>query len=285
MNTPAKTGLPGFVKPANYREFVSFSIEVFDALCNVGWVRLSCVGAALHSNSRVVIESFPLSAWRSLGIAPLPSKPKTKSTELETRLLALGGILPLHLSGTPTHDQLQAVVAGLAGLAVERNAWKACAAAGLPPFAYDGCWREGFILNATRGIRQGLSNIAMEPTVLAQPAIALHNANAALTAATLAADPDARKDVRPRANVEHSKLLVLRHAKRFEAQIRGQLARQRRGDGTTGEAPDDREEAAFNRVWRARRLTRARIGERRGDHGLDTRTTFNSHRFLPVRSR
>ena len=164
LNTPAKTGLPGSVKPANYREFVSFSIQVFDTLCNLGWVRLSCVGAALHPKSRVVIESFPLSAWRSLRIAPLPAKRKTKSKELEARLEALGGILPLHLSGTPTHDQLQAVVAGLAGLAVEKNIWNACVAAGVPPFADEGCWREGFILNATSGIRDALSIIALEPS-------------------------------------------------------------------------------------------------------------------------
>ena len=164
LNTPAKTGLPGSVKPANYREFVSFSIEVFDALCELSWLRLSSVGAALHANRRVVIESFPLSAWRSLRITPLPAKRKTKSTDLEARLQALGGILPLHLSSTPTHDQLQAVVAGLAGLAVEKNNWNACVAAGVPPFADDGCWREGFILNATRGIRGVLSNTALEPS-------------------------------------------------------------------------------------------------------------------------
>jgi hypothetical protein len=106
LNTPAKTGLPGSVKPASYREFVSFSIEVFDVLCSIGWVRLSHVGAALHANSRVVIESFPLSAWRSIGVAQLPSKQKTKSTDLETRLQALCAVLPFYLSGTPTHDQL-----------------------------------------------------------------------------------------------------------------------------------------------------------------------------------
>lgn len=158
LNTLAKTGLPGFVKPANYLKFVAFSVEVFDALCSGGWTRLTHVGVAQQPNSRVAIESFPLSAWHSLGIAPLPPKQKTKSTDFEPRLLALGGILPLHLSGRPTHDQLQAVVGGLAGLAVERNAWTACAVAGLPPFACDGHWREGFIANATPRIREVLTN-------------------------------------------------------------------------------------------------------------------------------
>jgi hypothetical protein len=38
---------------------------------------------------------------------------------------------------------LQSVVAGLAALALEMNAWNACAVAGLPPFACDGYWRAG----------------------------------------------------------------------------------------------------------------------------------------------
>jgi hypothetical protein len=165
LNTPAKTGLPGFVKPANYRKFVAFSVEMFDALCSVGWTRLTHVGAALQPNSRVAIESFPLSAWHSLGIAPLPSKQKTRSSDFEPRLLALEGLLPLHLSGRPTHDQLQAVVSGLAGLAVERNAWTACAVAGLPPFVCDGYWREGFIVNATHSIADVLSRPRSGATV------------------------------------------------------------------------------------------------------------------------
>jgi hypothetical protein len=159
LNTPAKTGLPGSVKPVSYKKFVAFSIEVFDALCRTGWTRLSRVGMALSSTNRVVIESFPTAAWHSLGIAPLPSKQKTKATDFEPRLLALEGILPLQLSGRPTHDQLQAIVAGLAGLAVEMNAWNACTVAGLSPFACDGCWREGFIVNPAREIFRALSTL------------------------------------------------------------------------------------------------------------------------------
>jgi hypothetical protein len=156
LNTPAKTGLPGSVKPANYLGFVLFSVEVFNELCKLGWTRLLSVGLALASNTRIVIESFPLSAWRSLRIAPLPSKQKSKLTDLESRLLALGDLLPLHLSGRPTHDQLQAVVAGLAGLAVETSEWTACAVAGHAPFVRDSCWREGFIVNATHAIAEAL---------------------------------------------------------------------------------------------------------------------------------
>jgi len=159
LNTPAKTGPPGSVKPAPYLGFVTFSIDVFDALCNLGWVRLTSVGSPLSEGARVVIESFPLSAWRSLDIVPLPAKRKTKSADLERRLADLSRVVPLRLSGYPTHDQLQAVVAGLAGLAIEMNAWDVCHAAGVPPFVCQGYWREGYILNVTPRIRDALFSL------------------------------------------------------------------------------------------------------------------------------
>ena len=159
LNTPAKTGPPGSVKPAPYLGFVTFSIDVFDALCKLGWVRLTSVGSPLGEGARVVIESFPLSAWRSLDIEPLPAKRKTKSADLEERLAGLSRVVPLRLSGCPTHDQLQAVVAGLAGLAIEMNAWDVCHAAGVPPFVCQGNWREGFIVNVTPRIREALFSL------------------------------------------------------------------------------------------------------------------------------
>ena len=75
LNTPAKTGEPLSVKPSNYGPFVKFSIGVYDALASFGWERLSRVGSPSESN-RLLIESFPLSAWRSLGIPHLPAKSK-----------------------------------------------------------------------------------------------------------------------------------------------------------------------------------------------------------------
>ena len=40
LNTPAKTGLPGMVKPVTYRPFAEFCLDVYDALCRRGWRRL-----------------------------------------------------------------------------------------------------------------------------------------------------------------------------------------------------------------------------------------------------
>lgn len=149
LNTPAKTGLPNTVKPANYLAFVAFSIQVFDSLCAAGWERLLSVPAEIKPSTRVVIESFPLSAWRALNIKGLPAKKKTKPQDLGSRLRALNSVVPLHLSGEPTHDELQALVSGLAGLAIENNDWAVCAASGTAAFISGTTWREGFIVNAT----------------------------------------------------------------------------------------------------------------------------------------
>lgn len=147
LNTPAKTGEPMSVKPANYGPFVTFSIEVYDALTALGWTRLPTVGSSLDPTCRFLVESFPLSAWRALGIRPLPAKAKTRSSDIARRRDALCSLFPIEISGTPTHDQLQAVVAGLAGLALEQNDWLSCQIVGLPPMLADGFWREGFIVN------------------------------------------------------------------------------------------------------------------------------------------
>ena len=40
LNTAAKTGLPGIVKPVTYRAFAEFCLDVYDALCRRGWQRL-----------------------------------------------------------------------------------------------------------------------------------------------------------------------------------------------------------------------------------------------------
>ena len=56
------------------RYFISFSIEVYNKLLNLGWSLLNHDALASFSNYRLAIESFPTSAWRSLGISPIPSK-------------------------------------------------------------------------------------------------------------------------------------------------------------------------------------------------------------------
>ncbi len=116
LNTPAKTGEPPSVKPANYGPWVRFSIAVYDALGTHGWERLSRIGSAFEPTRQVLVETFPMSAWRLLRIEPLPAKKKTRSSRLAGWSTALQEVFPLSLPSMLTHDQLQALVSGFAGL-------------------------------------------------------------------------------------------------------------------------------------------------------------------------
>jgi hypothetical protein len=150
LNTPAKTGRPFEVKPAAYTKFVKFSVEVYDALCLAGWNRVSDVSSSLGSSDHWLIESFPLSAWKELGLAHLPSKRKCRGKNLDIYLEALMPLFPIQPKNAMTHDEIQATVAGLAGLAVENGDWKDCKLAGKAPSFVDGHWREGLIVNRKR---------------------------------------------------------------------------------------------------------------------------------------
>ncbi len=145
LNTPAKTGLPGQVKPANYRAFVEFSIAVFDRLDGLGWGRLQELALAGMSRGTAV-ESFPYAAWPALRLDPLPSKAKATAQDISSRATLLAERFGLMLAGTPTHDQLQAIVSGLGGLGIERQDGTLSAAAGVSPTVVDGTWREGYIV-------------------------------------------------------------------------------------------------------------------------------------------
>ncbi len=80
LNTAAKTGLSGMVKPATYQPFAEFCLEVYEALCRRGWRRLETPdqpgSPQDHKQERVLVESYPFAAWKSLGIKPLPSTRK-----------------------------------------------------------------------------------------------------------------------------------------------------------------------------------------------------------------
>lgn len=141
LAAPAKTGLPLQVKPHNYTPFVRFSIEVFDALHDLGWKRLMDP-AALATAEHTAVESFPLAAWRALKIPSLPAKAKASAHDIAERLGIIKSLGPLDLDGEPTHDQLQAIVAGLAGFPDRFD----IQAAGVTPRMIDGTSREGFIV-------------------------------------------------------------------------------------------------------------------------------------------
>lgn len=156
LNTAAKTGLPGLVKPVTYRPFAEFCIDVYDALCRRGWRRLTTQDHASPSlqpnlreekapQERVLVESYPHAAWKSLGIKPLPSKRRARISDLAEAYAALAAVIPFTTNRPPNHDQLQAIVGGLAGLALEERNTAAMRIVGNPPRREEGHWREGFI--------------------------------------------------------------------------------------------------------------------------------------------
>lgn len=145
LNTPGKTGVPGFAKPANYLPFIAFSIAVFHELMVLGFELWSG-----HAAPLLVIESFPLSAWRQLGLRPLPAKSKARTVDLQQAADALREIFPISVPDGLSHDQLQALVASIAGIPLIRGCPSGYSASGVVPCFMDGSWREGFIVNPTR---------------------------------------------------------------------------------------------------------------------------------------
>ncbi|SPE19434.1 conserved hypothetical protein [Candidatus Sulfotelmatomonas gaucii] len=152
LNTAAKTGLPGMVKPFTYRTFAEFCVDLYDALCRRGWRRLDTLGQPAQSagldlqSQRVLVESYPHAAWRSLGLKPLPAKRRARVSDLAEAYAALRSVVPFTTNRPPNHDQLQAIVGGLAGLALEEHDHAGFRMVGNPPQREEGHWREGFIV-------------------------------------------------------------------------------------------------------------------------------------------
>lgn len=146
LNTAAKTGLPGMVKPITYRAFAEFCVDVFDGLCRRGWRRLETRDQPAPRPGRMLVESYPHAAWKSLGIKPLPSRRRARVSDLAEAFAALRQIAPVLVNRPPNHDQLQAIVGGLPGLALEENDTAGAQIVGKPPRREDGHWREGFIV-------------------------------------------------------------------------------------------------------------------------------------------
>ena len=164
LNSAAKTGLPGMVKPLTYRPFAEFCMDVYDALCRRGWNRLDTQSRHTQSTARdgsggrVLVESYPHAAWKALGLKPLPAKRRAKVSDLAEAYGALRALVPFTTDRPPNHDQLQAIVGGLTGLALEEQNSAEVQIVGNAPHREDGHWREGFIVlpvapRATTGIR------------------------------------------------------------------------------------------------------------------------------------
>lgn len=153
LNTAAKTGLPGMVKPVTYRAFAEFCLDVYDALCRRGWRRLETLPQPGVGPERVLVESYPHAAWKSLGLKPLPSKRRARVSDLAEAYAALRAVMPITTSRPPNHDQLQAIVGGLPGLALEERDAAGARIVGNAPRREGGHWREGFIVLPVAPVR------------------------------------------------------------------------------------------------------------------------------------
>jgi hypothetical protein len=79
----------------------------------------------------------------------MPGKASTRSETLSSKLTELRAAFPLDVADGLSHDELQALVSGLAGIPLEDGNSAGVSIAGVPPMMVEGTWREGFIVNPT----------------------------------------------------------------------------------------------------------------------------------------
>ncbi len=148
VRAPGKTGLPpDGVKPRTYLDFSRLSIALFERLTTAEW-RLP-VDPDVRPGPRMVTETFPTAAWRALGLVPLLGKSRSQAQDVRDGLHRLIGGCDVRCTGVETHDDLQAVVGGIAPAWWMAGRLDHVAFAGAPPFRLDGSWREGFIILPT----------------------------------------------------------------------------------------------------------------------------------------
>jgi hypothetical protein len=145
--TQGKTGTVGFAKPAPFTPFAEFSIRLFAELIRLGGQLVSDAVPKAPKDGLLIVESYPTSAWRKLGIKPLPGKAAANLIDIRDRLLKLQALLRLQVEREPTHDQLQALVAGIAGIALLAGNPSGCCVQGSRPKEVGGVRLEGFIVN------------------------------------------------------------------------------------------------------------------------------------------
>jgi hypothetical protein len=148
LNTPAKTGIIGRVKPATFLRYITFSINLFHILrVDYGW-NLLTEDWTEHPKTRWIVESFPSFAWRTLGLEKLPAKSKTKPKQLKTWIEDLMMMTGYTLPDALSHDQLQAAVVLPAGQALVQGKPERVVLVGKDPIVKrSGDVLEGWIVN------------------------------------------------------------------------------------------------------------------------------------------
>jgi hypothetical protein len=146
LNTPGKTGDPGTAKPNTYLPFIQFSIDLFNNLRQRhGWDLLH-EGWHHRTGIRWIVETFPSSAWITIGLPRLPSKPKSTPELLEAGIEALRLVTGFQIPSSLTHDELQAIVSLPAGRAIaDRDPDRVILAGTDPIVAAENIVLEGYI--------------------------------------------------------------------------------------------------------------------------------------------
>ena len=149
LNTQAKTGTKGIVKPANFTSFVSFAVDIFRLFNNTRQISLVMEpDIELPIDKILLVETYPYSAWRSLNIQHLPGKKKCTTEQVLLNSEVLTKRFSLPRVSSPSHDELSALVAGLAGVAIASSNKSGYIASGIPPkLAPGGYLMEGYIVN------------------------------------------------------------------------------------------------------------------------------------------
>ena len=125
-----KTGTRGVAYPMPYLGWIAFSIGVFAELLRLPGVELvnePAVRLKRRTRGYWLLECLPTSTWRTSGLKPLPGKRNTPPEDVEAFAWWLAAAYQLPAGAlTRNHDDLQALVATLPGVALLGGPAKAC---------------------------------------------------------------------------------------------------------------------------------------------------------------
>jgi hypothetical protein len=115
----SEPAVPGLTHSTTYDRFVSYCLALYDALGRLGWRRLAALQGQDAPTSKILVESYPDTSWRTMGIPVLPARANCRVSHLAEAYAALTMQVPITTSQPPNYGQLQAIVGGLQGLAIE----------------------------------------------------------------------------------------------------------------------------------------------------------------------
>ncbi len=140
---------PDGVLPGPFLAFARFSVALFEALAERGAVRPDFEPFTVPPEGFLLLESYPTAAWRELGLPPLRAKSKAKADDPQQGCTNIQRLLPVQSHHAVNHDEAQALVAGLAGVAVAVGNEPGYRAVGAPLHYSGGVPREGYIVLPT----------------------------------------------------------------------------------------------------------------------------------------